>query len=68
MMHLCERCRVATPDLKLNETHNEYWCDNCFDNEAEAAWERQAERDMESPPETSREEHIRTWEEKRRLK
>ncbi len=61
--HVCEHCSTLT-ELFYNERHDEYWCDNCLSNEAEAAYERQQERDLESPPESAREEQLRTWKEK----
>jgi hypothetical protein len=68
MMHLCERCRALVAALGYNKDHDEYWCESCFDNEAEAAYERQQARDLESPPESARVEQLRTWEEKQKLK
>lgn len=63
---LCEHCRVAYPedDLTYRPDEDEYWCNGCLDNEAEAAWERQ----QADSPETMREAWIRTWNEKRRLR
>lgn len=63
MTHKCEKCGNAEYKLSLNESIDEYWCESCFDNEAEAAYDRQQERDLESPPESVREEQLRTWEE-----
>lgn len=63
MMHCCECCGRANPDLRHRQNLDEYWCDSCLDNEAEAAYERRQAADLESPPESSREEQIRTWEE-----
>lgn len=65
----CEHCGTgfADGDLKLNPRHDEYWCDDCFDNEAETAGDRQQERLMEDPPESAREEQLRTWAEHQRL-
>jgi predicted sulfurtransferase len=69
MTYYCEHCRAPThPDLlSLNESMNENWCKNCHENEAEAAYERQQAADLESPPESAREEQIRTWEEHQKL-
>ena len=60
--HCCERCRTVT-DLFYNRDYDEYWCESCIENENEAAYDRQQARDLESPPETAREEQLRTWEE-----
>jgi hypothetical protein len=70
MKRKCEHCERAFEEdtLTYRKDEDEYWCDACIDMEAEAAWERQQERDMESPPETSREEQIRTWNEKQWLR
>jgi hypothetical protein len=58
---LCERCdQIAA--LCCNE-FGEYWCSSCLDNAEEAAYERQQERDLESPPESAREAQLRTWDE-----
>lgn len=68
MMHKCEHCSHAMHGEGFyNEAEDEYWCGSCVDNANEAAWERQQERDLESPPESAREEQIRTWEEKQKL-
>lgn len=64
MIYRCEKCGFTSPcQFRYNDWQDQYWCDSCFDNEAEAAWDRQQERDLESPPESAREEQIRTWEE-----
>lgn len=60
--HRCERCPKVT-DLFYVRDYDEYWCESCIENEAEAALERQQERDLASPPETAREEQLRTWKE-----
>ncbi len=68
MVYQCEKCgNTSLSQMQLNDSFDEYWCDACFDNEAEAAYERQQERDLESPPETMREEQLRTWKEKQEL-
>lgn len=61
----CEHCgRFGNDDeLTLNESNDEYWCESCISNANEAAYDRQQERDLESPPESAREEQLRTWEE-----
>lgn len=60
----CEHCGSAFGELFYNEHHDEYWCDSCLDNKAEDTYMRQQERDLESPPESAREEQLRTWKEK----
>lgn len=59
-VNVCERCRTNTV-LYYRRDHDEYWCDSCIENEAEEAHERQQARDLESPPESAREEQLRTW-------
>lgn len=66
MTHRCERCPRVT-ELFYVETEDEYWCESCIDNANEAAYDRQQEANIESPPESAREEQIRTWEEKQKL-
>lgn len=44
MTHRCEKCQSAFGELSYNEDHDEYWCESCFDNETEAAYDRQQER------------------------
>lgn len=61
--HRCEKCPAVT-DLYYRRDLDEYWCDNCLSNEAEAAYERQQAANLESPPESAREEQLRTWREK----
>lgn len=58
----CEKCGHRA-ELTHVENLDEYWCDSCIDNEAEAAYDRQQEANLESPPESSREAQLRTWEE-----
>lgn len=66
--HACERCsRLAPAPLIYVEGVDEYWCENCVDNAAEAAYDRRQEADLESPPESSREEQLRTWDEHQKL-
>lgn len=55
-LHVCEKCRFGG-DLVYRRDLDEYWCDNCISNEAEAAYERL----MSNPPESPREEQLRTW-------
>lgn len=43
MIHLCEHCRRACADLRYDADLDEYWCNSCLDNRAEAAYERQCE-------------------------
>lgn len=61
-IHRCERCPRVT-DLTYVREYDEYWCELCLEDEAEAAYERQQAADLESPPESSREEQLRTWRE-----
>lgn len=67
IIHLCEHCHKSDPDLIHVEVYDEYWCQNCLDNRAEAAYDSQQDSLMESPPESSREEHLRTWAEHQTL-
>lgn len=60
--HACEKCGGCT-ELHHRKEYDEYWCDDCTSNENEAAYDRQQERNMEDPPETMREQQIRTWNE-----
>lgn len=63
MTYRCEHCGSAFDPLVYNEHHDEYWCESCIDNANEAAYDRQQEANLESPPESAREEQLRTWEE-----
>jgi len=63
---VCANCGCETKG-EVAWVHDEEWCHPCADNEAEAAYDRQQERNLESPPESAREEQIRTWEEHQRL-
>lgn len=47
MQRTCEKCGGQGP-LSLHESHDEYWCESCFDNEAEAAYDRHQEWLMET--------------------
>lgn len=68
MRYMCEKCGLHSFEpLTHHDSVDEYWCRDCMDNEAEAAYMRQQEADLESPPESSREEHLRTWKEKQEL-
>lgn len=64
IIHRCEHCahRLIGPGIYVEDV-DEYWCESCVDNKLEAAYERQQESNLESPPESSREEQLRTWEE-----
>jgi hypothetical protein len=66
MMRRCEHCSLVSAKLFHWEAEDEYWCASCIDNANEVAWQNQQERDLESPPESAREEQIRTWEEKQK--
>lgn len=60
----CEHCGCNTQGEEAYIKHlDEYWCHPCADNEAEAAYDRQQEANLESPPESAREEQLRTWDE-----
>lgn len=66
----CERCPRHT-DLIYSEIKDEYLCEECLiqvaADEAEAAYDRQQERDLESPPRSMTEEHLLAWAEHQRL-
>lgn len=67
MIHKCEHCSCTAREDELTLTdEDEYWCESCINNANEAAYERQQERDLESPSESAREEQLRTWEEKQK--
>lgn len=59
----CERCN-AKGSHDENE-YGEFICDDCEQNAAERAWDRQFEGE---PPITDRERHVAAWQESRRLK
>lgn len=66
MSYRCEKCGTGgfrDGQLTYHEPLDEYWCESCIDNEAEAAYDRQQAANLESPPESAREEQLRTWEE-----
>jgi len=68
--YICQNdnCNHTQRDpLCYHEATDEYWCESCLQNEAEAAYDRQQARDLESPPESAREEQIRTWNEHQKL-
>jgi ssDNA-binding Zn-finger/Zn-ribbon topoisomerase 1 len=67
MTHRCEKCKSAFGELQYNEDFDEYWCDSCIDNANEAAYDRQQAANLESPPESAREEQLRTWNEHQKL-
>lgn len=50
MQRCCEHCGEVCSMLEYNESHDEYWCCTCLDNEAEAAWDRHQESLMENGP------------------
>lgn len=64
---LCDRCDGPMHLGAIEDAYGEFVCANCDQNAAEAAYERQQERDLESPPESAREEQLRTWEEHQML-
>lgn len=63
---VCLRCLRLT-DLYYCEDADEYLCEDCLEqftqDEAEAAYDRQQAANLESPPESAREEQLRTWKE-----
>lgn len=64
----CEKCGCELGgEVAYIEDLDERWCHSCADNAAEAAYDRQQEANMESPPESAREEQLRTWDEHQRL-
>ncbi len=68
MTYCCEKCgRASSYILTHRECYDEYWCESCIDNEAEAAYDRQQQRDLESSPESARKKQIRTWNEHQKL-
>lgn len=63
----CEHCGCTAREDELTLTdEDEYWCESCISNANEAAYDRQQEANLESPPESAREEQLRTWEEKQK--
>lgn len=62
----CDKCNASMPDNSIEDNYGELICASCINNANEAAYDRQQERDLESPPESAREEQIRTWEEKQK--
>jgi hypothetical protein len=56
-------CRRVT-ELYYHEGSDEYLCEQCLDNANEAAYDRQQAANLESPPESAREEQLRTWKER----
>lgn len=63
MIHRCEHCKSAFGELEYVEDEDEYWCESCIENSNEATYDRQQAANLESPPESAREEQLRTWEE-----
>lgn len=62
--YCCANCSARQrEELSYYGPADEYWCEECIDNTNEAAYERQQAADLESPPESAREEQLRTWEE-----
>lgn len=56
----CEKCGDPIENAVLDD-YDRYICLDCQANETEAAYDRQQEANLESPPETAREEYLRTW-------
>lgn len=52
MQHQCEHCghRIHEDEAIYMEDYDEYWCEPCADNQAEADWQRQQDRLMEEGP------------------
>lgn len=46
----CEHCGRAIIEGVYMEHHDEYWCESCADNAAEAAWNRHQQDLMENGP------------------
>lgn len=67
MVYRCENCSNAARLLYESPCGEYMWCESCIDNANEAAYMAKQERDLESPPESTREEQVRTWEEKQKL-
>lgn len=60
----CEKCAgFMKPPGVFNDFIGEFWCEDCVSNHCEAAYDRQQAANLESPPESSREEQLRTWKE-----
>lgn len=62
----CDKCGIYYPedDLEYRQAYDEYICDSCADNEAEAAYERSLEGEG---PETMKEQYECAHAEKKRL-
>lgn len=58
----CEGCDQYA-FLAYCDQKDDYRCNSCLANAEEDAYQRQQERNMEDPPETMREEQLRTWDE-----
>lgn len=59
----CDRCNKQLPSFTIEDEYGELVCQACDQAQEEASWDRQQERDLESPPESAREEQLRTWNE-----
>lgn len=66
-MRIGPDCHKCGAPASVVDDYDDAWCASCLDNAAEAAWERQQQRDLESPPESAREEQLRTWNEHQQL-
>jgi uncharacterized Zn finger protein (UPF0148 family) len=59
----CDRCDGQMHPGAVEDDYGEFVCSSCDANEQEAAYDRQQEANLASPPESTREEQLRTWEE-----
>lgn len=59
----CDKCDASMPDSSIEDDYGEFICASCTSNANEAAYDRQQEANLESPPESAREEQLRTWKE-----
>lgn len=61
---ICDECEQPSTEWTASPFDGAVICDNCM----QRAWERQQERDLESPPTTMQEAYEKAWAEKRRLR
>lgn len=57
----CDSCDKPLPSEAQENEYGELICPSCQENQAEAAYDRQQAANLESPPESAREEQLRTW-------
>lgn len=60
-MPRCDNCDKPMPVGTHENEYGELICPSCGENAAEAAYDRQQAANLESPPESMREEQLRTW-------